>query len=148
MLIAPRRFQCQTWAAGGAPAYCYRFNTRPNGASAELGVTHFQEVAFVFDNTNGYGYDVYPNPFGGMPESYFSLAKLISSSWASFIHDLDPNSFRLHDTTTPPWPVYDNADPQDFVWDANVTELAYSEPDTYRAEGIAAILSLNRVLHR
>ncbi|KZT75141.1 alpha/beta-hydrolase [Daedalea quercina L-15889] len=148
VFIGPRRFQCQTWTAGGTPAYCFRFNTRPNGVPIELGVTHFQEVAFVFDNTNGYGYDVAPDPFAGEPESYFALAKLMSNSWASFIHDLDPNSFRLNDTVTPQWPVYDNADPQDFVFDANVTELAYPESDTFRADGISTIMSLFRVYHR
>ncbi|KAH9937174.1 Alpha/Beta hydrolase protein [Fomitopsis serialis] len=146
--IAPRRLQCQTWAAGGTPAYCYRFNTRPNGIPIESGVTHFQEVAFVFDNTNGYGYDVTPDPFAGVPASYFALAKLMSNSWASFIHDLDPNSFRRNDTVTPQWPVYDNADPQGFVWDANVTGLAYPEPDTFRASGISTILSFNRAFRR
>ena len=150
MLIAPRRLQCQTWAAAGLPAYCYRFNTRPSGFSLEAGVAHFQEVAFVFDNTNGYGYEIsgYPDPFEGMPESYFSLATLMSSSWASFIHDLDPNSFRANDTVAPQWPVYDNADPKNFVLDANVTELAYLEPDTFRADSISTILSLNSVLRR
>ena len=58
-------------------------------------------------------YELYPNPFRGMPENYFSLAKLMSNSWASFIHDLDPNGLRLNNTTTPQWPVYDNADPTD-----------------------------------
>ena len=148
MFIAFRRFQCQTWAAGGTPAYCYRFNTRPNGLTLETGVTHFQEVAFVFDNTEGYGYDVSPDPFANEPSSYFALAKLMSRSWASFIHELDPNAFRANDTETPLWPVYDNADPQDFVWDANVTELAYPEPDTFRADGISTIISLSRAFRR
>ncbi|KAH9837051.1 Alpha/Beta hydrolase protein [Rhodofomes roseus] len=148
VFIASRRLQCHTWAAGGTPAYCYRFNTRPNGISLESGVTHFQEVAFVFDNTNGYGYDMVPDPFDGVPESYFTLAKLMSRSWASFIYDLDPNSFRPNDTVTLQWPVYDTANPQDFVWDADLTELAFPEPDNYRADGISTIISLNRAVHR
>jgi len=64
----------------------------------------------------------------------------MSSSWASFIHDLDPNNFTGRHAGTPDWPVYDNSNPQDFVWDANVTALAYSEPDTYRQSGIQYIL--------
>ena len=111
-------------------------------------MTHFPEVAFVFDNTEGYGYGVSPDPFANEPPSYFALAKLMSRSWASFIHELDPNAFRANDTETPLWPVYDNADPQDFVWDANVTELAYPEPDTFRADGISTIISLSRAFSR
>lgn len=146
--IAARRYQCQTWTAGGNAAYCYRFNTRPNGLSIYAGVDHFQEVSFVFDNTEGYGYDVTPNPFGGVPESYYQLAKLMSSSWASFINSLDPNTFRADDTATPLWPVYDNNNPRDIVWDANVTGLAWVEADTFRADGINAILSLNHAFRR
>ena len=106
VFIANRRLQCQTWAAGGTPAYCYRFNTRPNGASLVSGATHYDEIAFVFDNTYGYGYAASPNPFADEPQRYYDLARLMSSSWASFIHDLDPNSFRLNGTVIPLWPVY------------------------------------------
>ena len=111
-------------------------------------MNHFQEVSFVFDNTEGYGYDVTPKPFAGMPECYYQLAKLMSSSWASFINSLDPNTFRANDTATPLWPAYDNSNPQDIVWDANVTGLAWVEADTYRADGIETILSLNHAFHR
>ncbi|KAH9932885.1 cholinesterase [Fomitopsis serialis] len=150
--IAGRRYQCEVFAAGGNTAYCYRFNTLPNGVPIEVGVTHFQEVAFVFDNTDGYGYDVSPDPFAGVPESYFALAKLMSRSWASFIHDLDPNSFRASgayvEEGTPLWPAYDVGSPLDIVWDANVTGLAWVEPDTFRAEGINTIISYNRAFRR
>lgn len=139
------------FAAGGNAAYCYRFNTLPNGVSIDYGVTHFQEVAFVFDNTGGYGYDVSPDPFAGVPEGYFELAKLMSASWASFIHDLDPNSFRQGSgvwADTPLWPAYSVSDPLDIVWDANVTGLAWVEPDTFRKEGIDTIISYNHVFMR
>jgi len=91
-MIANRRGACQTWAAHGnvalfypfflpadiflgLDAYCYRFNTIPNGLPwfvggmsntdekygnallTEKSVTHFQEVAFVFDNVDGLGYN-------------------------------------------------------------------------------------------
>jgi hypothetical protein len=39
------------------------------------------------------------------------------------------------------WPTYTLDDPQNLVFDANVTELVYAEPDTYRAEGIAFLVS-------
>lgn len=145
-MIANRRGACQAWAANGVPAYCYRFNTRPAGVPWELGVPHFQEVSFVFDNTQGLGYDaehMSVNPFKGEPESYFKLAKLMSSSWASFIADLDPNGFDGRYPQAEVWPQYSVDKPQNIVWDANTTALAYTEPDTWRKEGIPWIISHN-----
>lgn len=142
-MIANRRGACQAWAAAGVDAYCYRFNTRPAGVPYTFGVPHFQEVAFVFDNTQGLGYNAEHssvNPFQGEPKSYKQLAKLMSSSWASFISDLTPNGFDGRYAQAEEWPVYDVSNPQNIVFDANKTQLAYAEPDTWRQEGIAWIL--------
>lgn len=38
------------------------------------------------------------------------------------------------------WPKYTLEDPRNIVFDVNVTDLAYTEPDTYRAEGINFIM--------
>lgn len=38
------------------------------------------------------------------------------------------------------WPKYTLDSPMNIVFDANVTNVAYEEPDTYRAEGIAYII--------
>lgn len=142
VFIAGRRLTCQTWAGAGVPAYCYRFNAIPAGLPATVGVTHFQEVAFVFNNVNGLGYTL--NPFLDKPESYFALSKLMSCSWASFVHDLDPNSFRSSAVGmkiaggADEWPKYGTGGAaQNIVWDANVT--SHAEPDDFRAAGIALI---------
>ncbi|KAF8856620.1 hypothetical protein BDZ45DRAFT_745234 [Acephala macrosclerotiorum] len=37
------------------------------------------------------------------------------------------------------WPKYTLGNPRNIMFDANVTSLAYVEPDTHRAEGIAYI---------
>jgi hypothetical protein len=89
---ACRRFVSENWDKHGVPTYSYHFNVKVNGIPSLIGSTHFQEVAFVFDNTEGLGYYTQPNPFGGMPKSFRALAKLMSKSWISFIHDLDPNN--------------------------------------------------------
>lgn len=153
VFIANRRLTCQTWAANGVPAYCYRFNTIPAGVPYTAGVTHFQEVAFVFLNTMGYGYNAEynsVNPFLHKPQSYFDLSRLMASSWASFVYDLDPNSFRAANANvsgaTADWPVYSVGDPMDYVFDANVS--SYAEPDTFRAAGIALINSANVAYRR
>jgi hypothetical protein len=39
------------------------------------------------------------------------------------------------------WPEYTPDHPQNIVFDANVTEFAYVEPDTYRAEAIAHMIN-------
>ena len=151
VMIANRRGACETWAANDIPAYCYRFNTIPAGLSWEIGVTHFQEVAFVFDNTDGLGYNKAHgtiNPFKNKPRSYYDLAKLMSSSWASFIYDLDPNGFKGRHSSADDWPMYSLDDPQNIVWDANVTSLGYAEPDTWRKEGIEWILEHAKDYHR
>ncbi|KAF2215430.1 hypothetical protein CERZMDRAFT_65721 [Cercospora zeae-maydis SCOH1-5] len=139
---ANRRGAMEAWAANGVPAYSYRFNTLPTGIPWFLGVVHFQEVAFVFDNTQGLGYDAEHgtvNPFANKTRSYYDLADYMSKSWASFIHDLDPN-YESKPASAPVWPQYSLDKPENIVWDANVTELAWLEPDTYRQEGIRFIL--------
>lgn len=141
-IIANRRATCQTWSADGLEAYCYRFNISPAGSPFYLGVQHFDEVAWVFDNVNGYGYPEVgePNPFQGKPRSYMDAAFLISASWASFVYDLDPNSWSGRRADTPAWPLYNHEKPQNMVWDVNTTNLAYVEDDTWRQSGIQWII--------
>ena len=90
---APRRLTNQAWAANNVTSYSYRFNVLVNGVPNTIGATHFQEVAFVMDNTNGLGYaqNLVQNPFGGEPISYIELARLMTRMWASFIYSGDPN---------------------------------------------------------
>jgi carboxylesterase type B len=89
-MLAGRRYANEAWTNYLVPSYAYRFNVIPNGATIVQGVTHYVEVAFVFDNVLGLGNS--PNEFTGKPPSYPAVAALMSKSWASFIHDLDPNN--------------------------------------------------------
>lgn len=151
VMIGNRRQTCETWAASGTDAYCYRFNTIPAGIPWYVGVTHFQEVAFVFDNIHGYGYNAENgtiNPFHDKPQSYIDLAKLMSQSWASFIYDQNPNNYTGRYAGAADWPIYSVGNPQNIVWDANMTGLAYAEPDTFRKTGIDFIESHNIDYHR
>jgi len=132
VFIGPRRATVETWTRFGVPAYSYRFNAIPAGIPQDYGVTHFQEVSFVFYNIQGVGYiPAAEPPFTGKPPSFAALSKQMDSAWISFVHDLDPG------TAGSQWPVYDLKKPMNFVWDANVT--SYAEPDTWRAEGIKLI---------
>ncbi|KAH7390357.1 Alpha/Beta hydrolase protein [Cadophora sp. MPI-SDFR-AT-0126] len=135
--IASRRHTCAVWSAAGLDAYCYRFNAIPAGIPFPISVTHFQEVAFVFDNLQGLGYAV--NPFEGKGESYIKLAELMSKSWASFVADLDPNGWVGRSEEVEEWPSYEAVRDEvegawDMVFDANVT--SFVESDTFREVGI------------
>lgn len=139
--IAPRRRTCETWAAAGLSAYCYRFNAIPAGIPPFIGATHFQEVSFVFLNLQGVGYaPAAVPPFTNKTESYRNLARFMNSNWVSFVHDLDPNSWRQTNAwngNEALWPKYSLENPMDMVFDANVS--SYAEPDTYRKEGMKLI---------
>ncbi|KAL2810033.1 Alpha/Beta hydrolase protein [Aspergillus granulosus] len=141
---ANRRRQCEVWAEADLPVYCYRFNMRSGNIDYLSGAAHFEEVAFVFNNIVGLGYH-YGLPFEGMPESYTRLSTLMASMWASFIHELDPNSGIDADIY---WENYGRNQPVDVVFDANVTALGYMEDDTWRKEGIDFINSVAKAFWR
>jgi carboxylesterase type B len=134
-----RRISAQSWAKYGVPAYTYHFNVLVHGVTAYVGSTHFQEVAFVFDNVNGVGYNnsVSVDPFAQEPATFPKLASIMSGAWASFVYDTNPNinSSGLNAAGTK-WPQYKLDNPQNIVFDVNATGLAYAEPDIYRAEAI------------
>lgn len=139
VFTASRRRTCEAWAAHNISAYCYRFNTKPTTSTWVEGVAHFSDVAFIFNNLDGYGYS--PNPFdvGNLTESYILLSYLMAGSWASFVADLDPNGWsgRGRNATRADWPLYTVDRPLNMGWDANIT--SYVEVDDWRKEGIALI---------
>ncbi|KAJ5884788.1 hypothetical protein N7495_009298 [Penicillium taxi] len=132
---ANRRRQCEVWSETSTPAYCYRFNVHSADTPIINGATHFEDVAFVFHNIDGLGYH-YGKPFDGVPQSYIDLSEMMTSMWASFIHDLDPNSAANHSVI---WEAYEKEKPRDLLFDANTTSRM--EADTWRKEGIDYINS-------
>ncbi|KAK2749088.1 carboxylesterase family protein [Colletotrichum kahawae] len=135
--IAARRQTATTWASHGLAAYSYRFNTIPHGVPPEVGAGHFKEIGYMFRNYLGTGYRPDIFPFDGMPESHFELARFMSSGWASFISDLDPNVWPGRPADVGAWPEYSIESPTNFVFDANVT--SHTEIDDFRKEGIDLI---------
>ncbi|KAJ4029722.1 hypothetical protein NW758_013281 [Fusarium oxysporum] len=133
-----RRRANKAWAKHGVPSYVYRFNIRPNGQPPEAGVGHFQEVAFVFHNTNGDGYE--PNPFGGngtYPADAKAMSKTISTAWINFINDLDPNGNSGPELFNGnKWPTYElsgGPNGKGVVFNINGTHI---EVDDWRAGGM------------
>ncbi|GAA5915078.1 uncharacterized protein JCM6883_003261 [Sporobolomyces salmoneus] len=125
-MTAPRRYLAEA-AARYSPVYSYRFDVVPQDATILTGVTHFQEVAYVFSNPLPT-----QNPLGTRPGDA-EVANLITSQFISFIHDLTPNNNGVAGSVE--WPNYQES-PQNFVFRRNGSWI---EPDTYRAEGIAYI---------
>jgi carboxylesterase type B len=113
------------YSSNNITACNYRFNVQPAGLSDVIGVTHYQEVALVFDNISGDGYAT--NPSNGSlidRPMYVNVATLMSRMWASFVNDLDPNNHGL--TGYPVWPKYDVAGTgvgENMVFDANATKF-------------------------
>lgn len=138
LITAGRRQACQAWAKFGVPAYCYRFNAITATSIPFTGVQHGNELPFVFLNLNGVGYLPWDkNPLSSLAKSYTDLAYFTSSNWASFISDLDPNSWRKgYEGKEAVWPEYSKGQ-QLLVLDANVT--SFTEPDTWRETGIKYI---------
>ncbi|KAK4148958.1 hypothetical protein C8A00DRAFT_19298 [Chaetomidium leptoderma] len=131
-----RRRASLTFASRGLPSWSYRFDVVLPGIPGFIGATHFQEVAFVFDNTRGDGYE--QNPFATNTQPLTALAKTMSTAWVNFITSQDPNGPKglgLPDGET--WPVYDasvgGGVGQNIVWSDKGT---YVEMDSWRAEGI------------
>lgn len=150
--VANRRLTCQLWAAYSLDAYCYRFNAIPAWAGPYDGATHFVEVAFAMKNLDGVGYaPVRKPPFQGLPQSYRDLASLMAGDWISFIAAGDPNKWNKSEATNDSqarivaWTAYDNGTPEIFVYEGNATRAM--ENDTWRAQGIDLINSLNKEIY-
>ena len=114
----------------------------------------------------GYPQNGNPNPLGGPNrETYIRVSKQMTRMWVSFANHGNPNR-NLGGTQTQPssclqqrhntyarrlltstscviivesshWPVYTLDDPQNFVFEQNVT--SHAEPDVFRAEGMKYI---------
>ncbi|KAJ3526430.1 hypothetical protein NM208_g11194 [Fusarium decemcellulare] len=139
LFTSGRRFSTQVWSQYGVPAYSYRFDVVPNGISpAVLGASHFQEVAFVFKNLAGGGYDI--NPFAAESSEITCQLRQVSLQmtrmWISFVNTLTPN----HDhgsTAEIIWPKYRIENPMNLVFRLPNSIV---EPDTYAQEGITRII--------
>jgi hypothetical protein len=130
------------------------FDAIVNGLSYLTGAVHFQEVAFVFYNTEGLGYPQNggPNPLGGPErESLLVLAKQMCRMWISFVNYGDPNMylggklllrricrlFFADSSPVPaePWVAVDADEPEYYYFQQNTTSSSF--PDTVRAEGVS-----------
>lgn len=95
MFIGTRRSSAEIWSNFSVPVYSYRFDTIPANVRPDVyGASHFSEVAFVFRNTFGLGYDI--NPFDVKPSwkrtAYEEMSDLMCRMWLSFANQQTPNA--------------------------------------------------------
>jgi carboxylesterase type B len=92
--ISQRRFTTELWNRFGVPVYSYRFDVVPHGSNPViLGAAHFQEMALVFNNVKGLGYDVNPfaSPFPSVARGLTALGVEMSTRWITFVNTFSPN---------------------------------------------------------
>lgn len=123
--IAPARMIAQALAHDGVPVYKYRFNHLPSGTQSSRGIGTGIEQSYVFSNR--------------VPTQAWdqNLAYQMSSLWATFAHDLDPNGMgKKTELDLPVWPKYGEG-AEAMVFNGYGS---WVEKDTYRAEGIQYII--------
>ncbi|KAI9035139.1 alpha/beta-hydrolase [Aspergillus affinis] len=136
---APRRHSSRIWAHHGAPLYSYRFDIVPNGISPEvLGVCHFQDVAFTFQNMLGVGFETPPlaSTDEGLEEKFREASVLMSRMWLNFVNTLSPNYYQ-NSRADFVWPTYRCDSAVNVVFD---TEGLRLENDTWRLDAIDRII--------
>ncbi|GAA6022472.1 hypothetical protein JCM8202_000477 [Rhodotorula sphaerocarpa] len=124
-MVAGRRLIAEKMAQY-KPVYSYRFDTVPANITIIYGATHFTEVAYPFPTAN---------TLGTRPGD-LELAHLMTSQWASFIHDWTPNNNGVANATE--WPNYANG-PKNYVFDR---QNWHTEVDNFRKEPIAFVNNL------
>ncbi|KAF7595513.1 hypothetical protein BBP40_005849 [Aspergillus hancockii] len=138
LVNAPRRYSTQMWAEHGVPVYSYRFNVVPNGISPQvLGAAHFQEVAFVFGNSDGVGYTLNPlsSSVPQIESQLRNVSHLMARMWLSFATTLSPNNHQLTNVNVQ-WPIYQDSEANLVfsLWNTTV------ELDTWRSGIIQRII--------
>jgi len=115
------------------PVYSYRFDQTPwNGVEelvatvAPVYSTHYSEICFVFaiDSSVSQGNTNWIGPY----KNFTDLATLISRSWVSFVHDLDPNAHGCGGVAK--WPEYSSSH-SNFVFKV---DDSFVEKDDWREE--------------
>ncbi|CAN8096672.1 unnamed protein product [Discula destructiva] len=131
-----RRKMCELFAGAAAQdVFSYRFDTRLWSRDPLLGIPHFDNVAFSFQNISGL---LGPSP---TYDDDLRIARSVAISYISFVYELDPNPpadwevlEKVDALPLPEWPRYSLNEPTNMV--LNVSG-PWVEPDTWRAEGIA-----------
>ena len=92
------------------------------------GLLNHLQLIFVFNNPS----PTLSNWIGPIP-SYHDLSTLMSRSWISFVHDLDPNNHKI--AAVPYWPANNFGNPQNMMFRTADNEGgSFIEKDDFREE--------------
>jgi para-nitrobenzyl esterase len=114
-------------AAGGAPAYLYRFDWETPVAGGRLKSPHALEIPFVFDNTASA-----PRLAPDRPDVH-ALAHAMASRWIAFARSGDPNA-----DEAPRWPAYNASDRATMVFNSECS--VRKDPNRAERQAIDDIL--------
>lgn len=135
-MVSGRRKMAELFTEANAAVYSYRFDQRIWSQDEWVGVKHFDNVAFSFQNISG---ELGPSP---KYDEHAELGRVIGEAYIRFVNNLDPNPVTVdkgaRDLKVPHWPIYDIAEPKNIVF--NATEV-WVEDDDWRKEGIDFINS-------
>lgn len=130
-----RRKMTELYTSAGQDVYSYRFDTRLWNRDPLLGIAHFDNVAFSFQNITGL--------LGASPtyDDDLRIARSVGVAYINFVYNLDPNprtgwnaTGKVKAIPLPTWPKYSLDAPTNMV--LNKTG-PWVEADTWRKEGIA-----------
>ncbi|KAH7462825.1 hypothetical protein FOMA001_g18296 [Fusarium oxysporum f. sp. matthiolae] len=89
---APTHYGAQLWQKHSSNIYVYNANTTISVGPNYFGSAHGFELAYMFYNVNGTGWEggqppfLGGNPFAGRPQSYLDLAAVMSGLWVGFMN--------------------------------------------------------------
>jgi len=136
LMEEPARFDAQTFAAQGLPAYEFRFDYVGDALKARSpnGAPHASEIPYVFDKYGpGYIAMVTPTHAGDASAADKAMATTIHSYWLNFAKTGDPNGPGL-----PAWPRYDAAKDQLMLFRGDGVAAATADPLKARLDLTAA----------
>jgi para-nitrobenzyl esterase len=97
----------------GGAAYVYRFNRlSPKNVASGIGVSHGEEIPYVFGNVQGEGY----------AEEDRNLSEMMMNFWVQFSKTGNPNTAGL-----PHWPKFSARLNKYLVFDADITTQNYAD---------------------
>ncbi|KAK6338371.1 hypothetical protein TWF730_002435 [Orbilia blumenaviensis] len=149
MFIASRRLTAERLVEHKVPVWSFRFAALTNGRDHFEMAGHFTEVAFVFHNLNGDGYNgPYDNgnPLGGpKADEYKELAGLMCHNWIRFIAHGDPRVGS--GPSEMKWHPY-GTERKQALFDIKSGSTSFVEIDDYRKNEIALINEYTLQMHR
>ncbi|KAF9250349.1 hypothetical protein DTO013E5_246 [Penicillium roqueforti] len=130
---AAQRLVCESFSTS-ATCFNFIFNATPAWQrDSRVGVPHGAEIAPIFQNLDGLGFD--GNSFHGKGPGYYEMSSLMGTMWAGFITTLDPNAGLKQGVYN--WPKYESVNRDTLVFDE--VNVGLTIQDTYRADALRYI---------